>query len=104
MLARTPFVAIGALLVAVPLAAQNAQPGSGPESTTAAAPASADSTASRSVSVSLLAPKIEIQNFRPQDQRGINMFEAPKTSDVPFTGFKLNWGAAFTQQFQSLDH
>ena len=56
------------------------------------------------MSISLLAPKIEIQNFRPQDQRGINVFEAPKTTDVPFTGFKLNWGAAFTQQFQSLDH
>ena len=104
MLARSPLLAIGALLAAAPLAAQNAQPGSAPESTTAAAPATTDSAASRSVSISLLAPKIEIQNFRPQDQRGLNVFEAPKTSDVPFTGFKLAWGAAFAQQFQGLRH
>jgi hypothetical protein len=104
MLARITLSALGsALLFAAPLAAQNAAPAAAPESASAAA---ADSTVvnPRSVSVSLLAPKIEIQNLRPADQRGINMFEAPKETTVPFTGFKLNWGAAFTQQFQSLDH
>ena len=50
------------------------------------------------------APNIEIQHFRPTDMRGINMFETPKTEDREYTGFKLNWGAAFTQQFQGLDH
>ena len=49
------------------------------------------------------APKIVIQNFRPFDMRGINMYEAPK-DQTPYTGFKLDWGAGFTQQFQGLDH
>ncbi len=46
----------------------------------------------------------EIQHYRPVDQRGINMFEASKEAGVAYTGFKLNFGAAFTQQYQSLDH
>jgi hypothetical protein len=51
-----------------------------------------------------MAPSIEIQNYRPEDKRGINIFEAPKNDPVEYTGFKLQWGAAFTQQFQGLDH
>jgi hypothetical protein len=51
-----------------------------------------------------MAPSIEIQNYRPTDIRGINMYEPPKEPGVAYTGFKLNWGAAFTQQFQGLDH
>ena len=50
------------------------------------------------------APSIDIQHFRATDMRGINVFETPKTDETPYTGFKLNWGAAFTQQFQGLDH
>ena len=50
-----------------------------------------------------MAPKIEIQNFRPFDMRGINVYEAPK-DQTPYTGFKLSWGAGFTQQFQGVDH
>ena len=50
-----------------------------------------------------LAPKIEISNFRPFDMRGINIYEAPK-DETPYTGFKISWGAGFTQQFQGLDH
>ncbi len=48
------------------------------------------------------APAITMQYFRPQDQRGINMFEAPKEAGAPYTGFRLDWGAAFTQQFQGI--
>ncbi|MEO8910657.1 MAG: hypothetical protein ABI408_10585 [Gemmatimonadaceae bacterium] len=51
-----------------------------------------------------MAPTVEVQNYRPEDKRGINVFEAPKDETVPYTGFKLQWGAAFTQQFQGLDH
>ena len=51
-----------------------------------------------------LMPKIGISRLRPNDQRGINMFETPKTDAVPFTGFAVEFGAAFTQQFQGLDH
>ena len=50
------------------------------------------------------APGIEMQNYRPEDKRGINVFEAPKDESLEYTGFKLQWGAAFTQQFQGLDH
>jgi len=50
------------------------------------------------------APGIEMQNYRPEDKRGINVFEAPKDKTLAYDGFKLQWGAAFTQQFQGLDH
>jgi hypothetical protein len=47
----------------------------------------------------------QIQYFRPYDQRGINVFETPKTDTVAFDGeMKLRIGANFTQQFQNLDH
>jgi hypothetical protein len=49
-------------------------------------------------------PPIEIQYYRPQDRRGLNMFEAPKEEGAPYNGFKLSWGAAFTQQYQALSH
>ncbi|AHG93281.1 hypothetical protein J421_5746 (plasmid) [Gemmatirosa kalamazoonensis] len=49
-------------------------------------------------------PPITIQRLRPADQRGINVFEAPKNDTMPFTGFRLAFGAAFTQQFQGLGH
>ena len=47
---------------------------------------------------------ITMQHFRPLDRRGINMFEAPKDPGVEYTGFKLDWGAAFTSQVQDLSH
>jgi hypothetical protein len=50
------------------------------------------------------APRIEIQNLRPSDMRGLNVYEAPKDAGAPYTGFKLSWGAGFTQQFQGLSH
>ena len=50
------------------------------------------------------APPIEIQHIRAPDQRGLNVYESPKEETVPFTGFKLSWGGAFTQQFQNLTH
>jgi hypothetical protein len=47
---------------------------------------------------------LDIQYVRPQDQRGINMFETPKVAGAAYTGFKVQWGAAFAQQFQGLTH
>ncbi len=47
---------------------------------------------------------IVISNFRAHDSRGLNVFEPPKEEGVEYTGFKLEWGAAFTQQFQALRH
>ena len=39
-----------------------------------------------------------------QDQRGLNVFETTKDPGVEFTGFKLDFGAAFTSQVQNLSH
>jgi hypothetical protein len=47
---------------------------------------------------------IVIQHMRAPDRRGINVFEPPKDDGVPFTGFRLDWGGAFTQQYQAIDH
>ncbi|WP_053334274.1 hypothetical protein [Gemmatimonas phototrophica] len=47
---------------------------------------------------------LDIQYLRPQDQRGINMFETPKVAGAAYNGFKVQWGAAFAQQFQGLTH
>jgi hypothetical protein len=49
-------------------------------------------------------PPTTIQYLRPQDKRGINMFETSKEPGVAYNGFQLSWGAAFTQQFQGLTH
>jgi len=51
-----------------------------------------------------LAPAIDIQYMRANDKRGINVFETPKVAGAPYEGFKLNFGAAFSQQFQGLGH
>jgi hypothetical protein len=78
-------------------------PASAPAQTTSegkATPSSTDSAKPKSQ----LQPDLVIQHIRPQDKRGLFMFESPKDDAVPFTGFRLDWGAAFTQQFQSLDH
>ncbi|MFW6079168.1 MAG: hypothetical protein ACODAE_06075, partial [Gemmatimonadota bacterium] len=45
-----------------------------------------------------------IQHIRPQDQRGLHLFESPKEDDTPFDGLQVELGAAFAQQFQALDH
>src|SRR5262245_34279675 len=50
-----------------------------------------------------LAP-IVMQNYRPHDARGINMFETPKLDNAPYNGFQLNWGGSFSQEFQALHH
>jgi hypothetical protein len=47
---------------------------------------------------------IPIQYYRALDQRGINVFETTKTPGVEYTGFKLDFGAAFTSQVQNLSH
>ena len=49
-------------------------------------------------------PLIVIDRFRPHDARGLNVFEPPKAETVPYTGFQLQIGGAFTQQWQDLEH
>jgi hypothetical protein len=44
----------------------------------------------------------DIQYFRPNDQRGINVFETSKNDTTPFTGPKVRIGGNFSQDFQGL--
>ncbi|MCX2452322.1 hypothetical protein OQX61_13695 [Pedobacter sp. PLR] len=46
----------------------------------------------------------KIDNLRPYDKTGINVFEDPKDTITTFDGLKLKFGAGFTQQFQNLKH
>ena len=46
----------------------------------------------------------KVDNLRPYDKTGINVFEDPKDSISAFDGLKLKFGAGFTQQFQNLKH
>ena len=100
-------IALVAALTA-PAVAQQQTKGAGladPKTTTVAAPAPAPAADTAATKPLLYAPPpIEIQHYRAQDRRGLNVFESPKEEGAAYTGFKLNWGAAFTQQYQSLKH
>jgi hypothetical protein len=88
-----------ALALASPAAAQQASPPAEapPDQASAGTPAAADSswTTGR---------PIVIQYFRPQDKRGINVFETTKDPGVEYAGFKIDFGAGFTSQVQSISH
>ncbi|HKY21448.1 MAG TPA: hypothetical protein VJM31_09535 [Vicinamibacterales bacterium] len=86
---------IGALLSSAALAAAQEVPAAAPEATPAPPPAESIITTGR---------PITIQHVRPQDQRGINMFETSKEPGVAYKGFRVDFGAAFAAQFQSLRH
>jgi hypothetical protein len=94
-------LAAAAVLLATPVMAQTQTAGVQPAAGGAAVVT--DSTAAAPARFSTQ-PAIVMQHFRPQDQRGLNVFEPPKFDNVPYTGFRLDWGAAFTQQFQSMEH
>ena len=47
---------------------------------------------------------IAMQYFRAVDKRGVNVFETTKAPGAEFTGFKVDFNAAFTSQVQALDH
>ena len=57
-----------------------------------------------SMSISVMAQRGQIDNFRSYDKDGLNVFETPKDLDTKFDGVRLRIGGAFTQQFQALDH
>ncbi len=80
--------------------------GPAPAPVAAASPSktdSSDKSAQKITRANLYRP-LEIDHIRPADQRGVNVFESPKESQVPFSGFTLSFGGAFTQEFQGLDH
>ena len=103
---RILFAAMATLLAA-PLSAQTATLASATTDTTKDSTATAEpapkakTIAEKRMALVHVSP---IQHIRPADQRGVNMFEAPKSDATPYTGFKLDWGAAFTQQFQHVQH
>ena len=98
------------LVLAAPAAAQQAANGSAPPATpvTADEPANegeSDAAAQESILNSWKKGRpLSMQYFRPQDKRGLNVFETTKEPGVEFTGFKLDFGAAFTSQVQNLTH
>jgi hypothetical protein len=95
-------LAIAALVAAIPASAQQRDTVAGV--TLAGTADSAVAPARPARDVRYLAPVTEIQHFREPDARGLNVFESPKEPGAEFTGFKLNWGGAFSQLFQNLTH
>lgn len=57
-----------------------------------------------SASVPAFAQQPEIQYFRPNDQKGIHMFETPKEDTVAFKGLAVRIGGHFSQTFQGISH
>ena len=92
-----------AALSAAPVLAQETQVAT---TVTASESVATDSIpmAGERASRSSLQRRQEIQYVRMNDQRGVNVFEAPKDAGVRFDGFKLSFGAAFAQQFQAMSH
>ena len=110
MRTSTSLLLLSAALAGAPLAAQETTVASATTSKDTTTTAAADSAKAKTraepekaTGISVV-PTIEIQHIRANDQRGINVFEAPKNDRVEYTGFKLSFGAAFTQQFQGLGH
>ena len=54
--------------------------------------------------VSAVAQKQDMQFFRPNDKRGINVFETTKSDTTRFDHLKVKVGGNFTQDFQALSH
>ncbi len=94
--------ALGAFLaLATPAAAQDATNGTTPKPATATEATPAPAPAAKTWKDGR---DIPIQFYRPQDKRGLNMFETTKDAGPAFDGFKLDIGAAFTSQVQNLTH
>jgi hypothetical protein len=96
-------IRFAALALAVPFALVAQQQIASAQTTQADKPVATKDTGTAAAKVSMLKP-ILMQNFRPQDTRGLFVFEAPKEAGVAYTGFKMDWGAGFKQDFQGLTH
>jgi len=70
----------------------------------APAPAAADEAEALALESWKQGRPITMQYFRAHDKRGINVFETTKDPGVEFTGFRLDFNAAFTSQVQNLSH
>jgi hypothetical protein len=96
------------LAVASPAAAQEtAEPAARstePAAVTAAPTTEKDAEAAAAEASWKKGRPIRIQYSRPLDKRGLNVFETTKDPGVEFTGFKMDFNAAFTSQVQNLSH
>jgi hypothetical protein len=106
-------MAFAALAASVPVMAQTPAHATRVGTTTAVASASDTAKVADSVATApkktapaprFILPPQEMQYMRHSDQRGVNVFESTKEAGADYTGFKLNWGGAFAQQFQNLTH
>jgi len=114
--ARIAFALTAWLALGSPVMAQETSDGSGsgktppPATPVAATPVPAkDGTEATADATSVLESwkkgrPITMQYYRAQDKRGINVFETTKNPGVEWSGFKLDFGAAFTSQVQNLSH
>jgi hypothetical protein len=114
---RFVIAAAALLALASPGSAQPSSDGGAPPPATAASdtpaatPAATPEAAAAAAAAATAAKEswtkgrpIAMQYFRPQDKRGLNVFETSKEPGVEFTGFKLDFNAGFTSQVQSLTH
>lgn len=91
------------VLTALPAFAGQATP-TDPPATAAATDDDQDGAVAAAIESWKKGRPVTIQYFRPQDKRGLNVFETSKDPGVEFTGFELDFGAAFTSQVQNLTH
>lgn len=99
-----------ALLLIAPLAASADDPPAASSETAVSAAVDTQTEAQapmgdavRSLRTSL-GSTAKLQNVRPRDLSGLNMFEPPKAGTEEFTNQDVVWGFAFTQQFQGIRH
>jgi hypothetical protein len=100
------------LALTAPASAQQAAGPAAPAETAATEAPSTDDAAAAAAAAAKAAAKeswtkgrpITMQYFRPQDKRGLNVFETTKEPGAEFSGFKLDVNAGFTSQVQSISH
>jgi hypothetical protein len=60
--------------------------------------------ATLALTLSAASARAQIENIRPADQRGINVFENLKNDTLKFKDVYVKFGGAFEQDFQNLTH
>jgi hypothetical protein len=100
----TRYLILAAALVALPVHAQTVVQAGATRDSAATTDSVAPTKSAPRPAPRYIAPIDEIQYIRHADRRGLNVFESPKEAGASYTGFKINWGGAFTQQFQNLTH
>ncbi len=103
-MAHTAALTAWLVLPPVALIAWQAHPAAAQEESAVEATAATDNPSAPSATDRARLRSVEISHFRPHDARNLNQFEPPKEEGASYTGFKVSWGAAFTQQFQALRH